>query len=262
LLTLALLLGAIPLAGQSAQQQEQAATAKAQAIAVGGGPEALTSEIAAELADLGRYEDRLLTGNFGPALKNFPQEAANAFKRLDFEIQLNLLTSSWDRFAFPAMAPVLKSLYQSPPDDSSRVRDMALRRLYQLDPTAARAYMLDELQRGDLRVSMVTLSLLPDQSFREYEAAWLRALIDGVLDERIDAAVRIERFGSSAALADVKRIYAGQGRGWACDVRIATLAYLAKYDRDAAIERIREASSDPVCKELIQKHPQLRGFQH
>ena len=258
LLTLGLLLGAIPLLGQSTQQQERDATAKAQAIVLGSGPEALIREIAAELADLGRYEDRLLAGNFGPALKNFPQEAAQAFKRVDYEIQLNLLISNWDRLTFPAMAPVLKALYQLPPDDSSRLRDIALRRLYQLHPQDARSLMLDELQRSDLRVSMTTLTMLPDLSFPDYEQPWLRALGHGVLDERIDGAVRLERFGSPAVLAEVKQLYAAQGSGWACDVGVATLAYIVKHDRDAATLLVQDASADPACRELIQKHPQLR----
>jgi hypothetical protein len=35
-----------------------------------------------------------------------------------------------------------------------------------------------------------------------------------VLDERIDAAERLERFGSSAAIADVRRIYSAKGAAW------------------------------------------------
>ena len=256
---LGLLIFAIEANGQSAseQQREKEATAKAQAIVIGSGPQALADAIAAELTDLGRYEDRVITGTFGPALKNFPQETAQAFRQLDFEIQLNLLTYSWERFAFPAMATVLKALYQSPPDDSARVRDMALRRLYQLDAVEARPLMLAELQQDDLRVSMTTISQLPDAAFPEYEAAWLRGLAQGVLDERIDAAVRIERFGSPAILADVTRIYQEQGSSWSCDVRVATLAYIVKHDRPSASILIHEA--DPACHELIEKHPALRG---
>lgn len=261
ILALAVVLGSNELHGQSAteQQRETEAVAKAQAIALGGGPEALTAEIAAELADLGRYEDRLLTGTLGPALKNFPQETSAAFKRLDFEIQLNLLTFSWERFAFPAMAPILKALYQSPPDDSARLRDISLRRLYQLNATEARPLMLNELQRSDLRVSMTTLSLLPDAAFPAYEEAWLRALAQGVLDERIDAAVRLERFGSPAVLPEVKRLYAEQGSRWSCDVRVSALAYLAQHDRATANPLIGAAAAgDRECAELIHRHPRLR----
>lgn len=237
---LGLWLSAIVLHAQTPQQVEREATAKAQAIAIGGGPEALITEIATELADLGRYEDKVLTGTYGPALKNFPHEAVEAFTRVDFEIQLNLLTSSWDRFAFPAIAPVLTSLYQSPPDDSAHLRDMALRRLYQLEPIAARPLMLAELQRGDLRVSMKTLDLLPDASFPDYEEAWARSLENGVLDERLDAAVRLERFGSSAVLSSVKRIYSAQGHHWSCDVRAATVNYLVRLDPQGSQMLVRD----------------------
>jgi iron complex outermembrane receptor protein len=222
-------------------QAEKEATARAQAIVLSGGPQALTAEIAAELGDLGRFEDRVLDGKFGAALKNFPAEAAAAFKQQDFEIQLNLLTYSWERFAFRAMAPILTTLYQSPPDDSARLRDMALRRLYELDTAAARPFMLQELQRDDLRISMTTLRLLPDASFPDFEAAWVRGLEHGVLDERIDAAVRIERFGSPAILPAVSRIYGERGAAWSCDVRVAALAYLATHDRQATLPLIADA---------------------
>jgi iron complex outermembrane receptor protein len=251
------LLAALLFAGAEQSQAEKEATARAEAIAIGGGPQALTAEISAELADLGRFEDRPLEGKFGAALKNFPQEASAAFKQQDYEIQLNLLTSSWERFAFPAMAPVLQSLYQSPPDDSARVRDMALRRLYQLDAVKTRPLMLSELERPDLRVSMTTLRLLQDASFPEYGEAWVRALEHGVLDERIDAAVRIERFGSAAILPAVQRIYAEQHAAWACDVRVAALVHIAKYDRAAAQPLIVDAKLS--CLAEIEQHPELRS---
>jgi outer membrane receptor for ferrienterochelin and colicins len=250
-LLLAILLSA---AGQGQAKRE--ATARAQAIAVSGGPEALTAAIAAELADLGRFEDRVLEGRFGHALKHFPQEATAAFTQQDYEIQLNLLTYSWDRFAFAAMEPVLGALYRSPPDDSARVRDMALRRLYQLNPVTARPLMLQELQRGDLRVSMTTLRLLPDAEFPDFEEAWTRALEHGVLDERIDAAVRIERFGSASILPAVRRVYSAQSSAWSCDLRVAALAYLAKHDRAAASPLIVDARMS--CPDEVQAHPVLK----
>ena len=244
------------LAATAQQQAEKEATARAQAIVLSGGPQALIAEISAELADLGRFEDRALEGKFGYALKNFPQEAIAAFKQQDFEIQLNLLTYSWERFAFAAMAPGLTQLYQSPPDDSARLRDMALRRLYQLNAAAARPFVLSELQRDDLRVSMTTLNLLPDKTFPDFEQAWVRSLEHGVLDERIDAAVRIERFGSAAIAPAVKRIYTEQGAMWACDVRAAVLAHLAVHDNEAAQPLIADAMS--ACLAEIEARPILK----
>jgi iron complex outermembrane receptor protein len=238
------------IAATDQSQAEKDATARAQAIAVAGGPEALTTEIAAELSDLGRFEDRVLEGRFGAALKNFPREAVAAFKQQDFEIQLNLLTYSWDRFAFPAIAPVLEALYKSPPDDSAHMRDMALRRLYQLNPGQARPFILSELERSDLRLSLNTLQLLPDEELPDIEGAWVIGLRQGVLDERIDAAIRIERFGSRAIVKEVTQIYVAQGSQWTCDIRALVLKFILRHDRATAVPLVRAA--DPTgCEELL-----------
>lgn len=245
----------------SEAELERAATARAQAVAVGGGPGALAAEIADELADLGRYEDTRLAGKFGPALKNFPQETATAFRQVDFEVQFNLLYWNWDRFRFPAMIPVLKALYQNPPDESAKLRDMALRRLHDLAPDEARPLMLSELGRGELRVSMTTLAVLPDRAFPAFDEVWLRGLANGVLDERIDAAVRLGRFGSAAILADVKRVYAAGGPSWSCEVRAAALGYLAKYDPGPTTTLVRQAASGPAedsCRDEMAKVAILR----
>ena len=59
----------------------------------------------------------------------------------------------------------------------------------------------------------------------------------------------------------MQRLYAEQGSRWACDVRVSSLAYLAKHDRDATIPLVHDAAAaDPECAELIEKHPQLRDL--
>ena len=241
-LLLVLQAAAPPLTDAELARLEREATARAQAVAVSGGPSALSAEIARELASVGQYEDFYLVGIYAPAFKNFPAETVAAFRAVDMEIQYNLLLWSWRRLALPAMAPVLKSLYQSPPDDYAKMRDLALRRLFDVAPEEARPFMLAELQRDELRVSMVTLRRLPDAAFPEYEPAWLRHLADGILDERLDAAVRIERFGSPAIVADVKRLYSSAASSWSCDVRGAVLGYLARVDPAASAPLLRNAA--------------------
>ena len=239
------------------------ATARAQAIAVSGGPGALQAEIARELFSVGRYEDFYLVGDFAPALANFPAEAAAAFQTVDVEAQYNLLLWSWRRLRFPAMAPVLRRLYLTPPEEYAKIRDLALRRLFELTPDQARPLMLSELQRSDLRVSMVTLGQLPDTAFPEFEPMWLRRLDDGILDERLDAAVRIDRFGSAAILSEVKRLQAAHGPKWSCEVRVAVFGYLMRVDAVAAAPMVREAASAPVgetedCRPAFMRSPALR----
>jgi hypothetical protein len=251
-----------PLTDADLARLEREATARAQAIAVSGGPSALTAEIARELTSVGQYEDFYLVGTFAPAFKNFPAETVAAFRSVDMEIQYNLLLWSWRRLAIPAMTPVLKSLYQSPPDDYAKMRDLALRRLFDIAPNDARQFMLAELQRDELRVSMVTLNRLPDPAFPEFEPAWLRHLENGILDERLDAAVRIERFGSPAVLADVKRLHASGASSWSCDVRGAVLGYLARVDPKGSAEVVRSAlttaSEGEDCHDSYLKSAALR----
>ena len=260
---LALQAATAPLTDADLARLERDATARAQAVAVSGGPSALSAEIARELTSVGQYEDFYLVGAFAPAFKNFPAETVAAFRSVDMEIQYNLLLWSWRRLALPAMAPVLKSLYQSPPDDYAKMRDLALRRLFDISPSEARPFMLAELQRDELRVSMVTLNRLPDPAFPQFEPAWLRQLAEGILDERLDAAVRLERFGSPAVLADVKRLYTAGASSWSCEVRGAVLGYLARGDATTSAPLVRFAVNAPAlegedCRDSYLKSAALR----
>ncbi|MEO8678671.1 MAG: hypothetical protein ABI665_06480 [Vicinamibacterales bacterium] len=252
-----------PLTDADLARLEREATARAQAVAVSGGPAALSAEIARELTSVGQYEDFYLVGPFAPAYRNFPAETVAAFRAVDMEIQYSLLLWSWRRLAFPAMAPVLKSLYQSPPDDYAKMRDLALRRLHDIAPDEARPFLLAELQRDELRVSMTTLDRLPDLVFPDFEGAWLRHLADGILDERLDAAVRLERFGSPAVLSDIKRLYAAGASQWSCEVRGAVLGYLARVDASGSAATVRvalnaQAPEGDDCRESYLKSAALR----
>jgi hypothetical protein len=239
---------------------DRESTARAQAIAIDGGPGALESEIAKELSDLGRYEDYFLAGALAPALRNFPSESVAAFRALDVEPQLNILLWSWRRISFAAMVPALKFLYLSPKEDWAKLRDLALRRLFDLAPDEARPLMLAELERDELRVSTDTLARLGPVTFPNLEPLWLRRLEDGILDERLDGAVRLERFGSAAVLADVKRLYAANRSAWSCDVRAAVVGYFMRVDRPAGEQAAKEALAAPAgesetCKALTVSAP-------
>jgi hypothetical protein len=262
LIGIALMMPALAVA-QDLAQLEREATARAQAVAVSGGPSALATEIARELSAIGQYEDFFYVGEFAPALRNFPGETATAFRSVEVEIQYNLLLWSWKRFAFPGMTPVVRALYQSPPEDYSKMRDLALRRFYDLAPDEARPFMLEELQRTDLRVSMTTLARLGDVTFPEFEPLWLHNLEDGILDERVDAAVRIERFGSPAIRAEVRKLYDANAAAWSCDARSAVLGYLARVDKTGGAALVRQALNAPAqdgedCRPAYLRSPPLR----
>jgi hypothetical protein len=89
-------------------------------------------------------------------------------------------------------------------------------------------------------------------------------LVNGILDERLDAAVRIERFGSPAILPDVKRAWSAAGATWSCEVRGAVLGYLARVDAAGSRATLRGAIAAATpesdeCHEAYLRVPALRS---
>jgi hypothetical protein len=125
----------------------------------------LSGELYRELMRFPSSEDHVVSGVTGAA-REFPREIIAVFQSLPADVQRSRLVGSWRRFAHPLFLPLVRSLYTSPADGSDEVRDIALRRLYELAPGEGRAAMLAELRRDRLRVSMATLAMLPDRAYR------------------------------------------------------------------------------------------------
>jgi len=64
-------------------------------------------------------------------------EIAVTFLNLPPDQQLNMLSSFWERLQIPAMLEPLKKVVQQPDMTQQQLRDMALRRLYDLNPSEA-----------------------------------------------------------------------------------------------------------------------------
>ena len=126
-------------------------------------PGRLEEELRRELADAPSDEDHFVAG-LTRAARDFPRETAAAFQSLTAEAQRSRLVGSWRRFGNPVFLPLVRSLYRFPAESSDQVRDIALRRLYELAPREGHAAMLSELRRDRLRVSMETLTLMPDRT--------------------------------------------------------------------------------------------------
>ncbi|HXQ76563.1 MAG TPA: hypothetical protein VN797_00060, partial [Gemmatimonadaceae bacterium] len=187
-----------------------------------------------------------------PAARDFPQEAIAAFRSLSPEAQRSRLFGTWRRFAYPVFLPLLRSLYESPSEDSNEVRDIALRRLFQLAPEEGRPAMRAELQRDRLRVGMETLAMLPDRTFPKYEGRWVELLERATTEEdRRSAAQRIERFGSGRIAPIVLRFYERKKGGLSCGSRAALLAYLVRVDpkrgRDLLVKAATGFVWDETC---------------
>lgn len=85
------------------------------------------------------------------------------FRSLPSKAQLNLLESRWNVIGGPAMLPVLREIYALP-DGDPRLRDIAVRRIYDLVPEEGRRIILAQIARPDPYLSLSTLEMLPDRS--------------------------------------------------------------------------------------------------
>jgi hypothetical protein len=79
-----------------------------------------------------------------------PAEVAAAFLNLSQDQQWNLLMSFWDRLKDPAMSAPLKKVAVQPNMNHQMLRDLALRRLYDLDPSEATPVILEEIKHPHL----------------------------------------------------------------------------------------------------------------
>jgi hypothetical protein len=190
------------------------------------------------------------------AAREFPSETAAAFRRLSAEAQRQRLLDNWYQFAHPVFLAMVRAVYMSPAEESDSVRDIALRRLWQLAPDEGRSAMLSELRRERLRVSMQTVTLLPDRAFPALEWAWAAQLSDAAAEpERMSAAQRIERFGTARLAPTVRAFYQRSIESMSCGTRSALLAYLARVDARHVEDLLAMASTterwDETCESSL-----------
>lgn len=207
-------------------------------------PSRLAGEMRRELMEYPADLEHFVRGVVTPALRDYPQEATAAFRSLSAEAQRSRLHGSWRRFAHSVFLPLLRSLYRSPAEASDAVRDIALRRLFELAPDEARTAMRAELRRDQPRVSMDTLAMLPDRAFPEYERRWAELLERGPAEQdRRLAAQRIERFGTEGIAASIRRFYERHDGSLSCGTRAALLAYLVRVDPERGRQELAKATT-------------------
>ncbi len=131
------------------------------------------------------------------------------FRSLPVGTQLNLLQGRWNIIGGPAMLPILREIYAPPKDAQTGIigepwslRDIAVRRIYELAPEEGRRIILTQIRRPDTSVSFSTLSMLPDRSLPE---------LNNLLANRADAG-RLEdglilRYATGDIVQRVERAY-------------------------------------------------------
>lgn len=171
------------------------------------------------------------------------QGVRDTFRSLPFNEQRDLLTHRWHEIAGPEMIPVLEGLYRRPlPDAPNRdVLNLAVRRLYDLDPSSTRQLIVEEIRMPTIGVDLKTKLRLNDETLPElYE--WFNAHLwpgsygadelilrfgDGSFVELALGALRIreQQFGAAGQASCVSALH----------------FYVLKHARQQGIEAFRRA---------------------
>ncbi len=203
-----------------------------------------------------RVESGRRTDTTSPASRDrLRQQLAAAFLELPAERQSSLLEYQWSSVAGPAMVPVLRALVDAPAPPSSRLPDLALRRLYEVAPDEGRTRILREIRNPSPRASLKTLGLLPDRELPE---------LDGVLEANIDPgqdfealtirAELLHRYASPAVSARVLSRVDELLTRMACQPQAALLAYFVRVNPDLGntlLERVLASRESTGCYMVV-----------
>jgi hypothetical protein len=131
------------------------------------------------------------------------------FRSLPVRTQLNLLQGRWNIIAGPAMLPILREIYAPPRDAQAGIigepwalRDIAVRRIYELAPEEGRRIILRQITRPDTSVSLSTLGMLPDGSLPELNNLLANRADAGQLEDGL-----ILRYATGDIVQRVERAY-------------------------------------------------------
>ncbi len=168
-------------------------------------------------------------------------EVSAIFNELPIDTRYGYLLSRWKRIASPSMLPILRQIYEHPPQIMARdLCTIALRRIYDLSPEEGRKLILAEIQRPTPRVSTQTLRMLPEQTLPE---------LDNVLAENLEKedgdkfviSDLIERYASPSILPRVRLFMEEKLGRWACDIQSSLLAYSLRSDPSSGGDLLRRA---------------------
>ena len=179
----------------------------------------------------------------GTPLNGLPEaEAASAFLAMTPREQSDLLQTFWERLKTPAMTRTLETVLDQPDRNDETLRGMAIQRLFELDPRAARPYILAEIRKpqgSGERTMANALTLLPDETLPDFDET-LATRLEAPEDRTMPLDARlIGRYATEAILPRVKVIYQKHAGRWACDIEDGLGTYFLRVAADYGIERVR-----------------------
>jgi hypothetical protein len=171
---------------------------------------------------------------------------AKVFTELPLDTQRNLLEYRWKQISDPAMLPVLRQLYEHPPDlheIPAPFPGVALGRIYDLSPEEGRQLILDEIKRPIPRASIAVLGALPDKELPQLEAAIVEHMINfrGEYHAQETAAALVARYVSAASLPRLRAAFEDQIGTLGCTVQSSLISYFLRSNQNVGLEMLRKA---------------------
>lgn len=175
-------------------------------------------------------------------------EIASAFLALSPDQQWSLLSTFWERLRVPAMATALETILGEADIKPQMLRDIAMQRLYELDPDATKPYILDEIRHPHVDNSMgtvkaTTLGVLPQETLPGFDEILVARL------ERKDShtmpldAQLIARYSTKKILPRVKSLYETAPGRWDCVTEDGFVLYFLRAEPDYGVQRLTSAPS-------------------
>jgi hypothetical protein len=172
-------------------------------------------------------------------LKSLTEEFATKFSELPPDQQYNWLEYGWNRITTPDLLPNLRSIYKNPPKSNAPMRDVALKRIYELSPVEGRRLILDEIRSSKPQVSISALGILPDASLPE---------LDNVLaenfeksEDRQEISFLIERYATDTVMPRIMAASEKNIGRMACAPQSALLAYFLRANPQQGADIAKQA---------------------
>jgi hypothetical protein len=177
-----------------------------------------------------------------------PAEVAAAFLNLSQDQEWDLLTSFWERIKDLAMSSPLKKVAEQPNMNHQMLRDLALRRLYDLDPSEGTPIILEEikhphLDNGMFTVKGETLGVLPQKTLPQFDQMLAARVEDKESRTKGLDAQLVGRYSTNAILPRVKTVYETAPGQWDCVTEDGFVVYFLRVDPDYGVKRLAQAPS-------------------
>jgi hypothetical protein len=180
-------------------------------------------------------------------------EITDAFPALSEDEQWQLIDLSWKRVKVPAMLGPLEKILEQPNIWNQMLRDVALRRLYELDPSRGAERIVEEIKHPHLldngipAVKAETLGVLPEESLPEFDQLLVSRLQGEDRRTRGLDAQLIGRYATKNILAKVKAAYEAEPGPEDCATADGFVHYFLRVDPDYGVRRLAQELEPSVC---------------